>query len=266
MTGLEIALLLVGVMFLVGSFFASEKLSTSDIETVKKMSEKEIALILEKELGTAQERLGRQLDEKLEDSVDAFDVQTDREVNRKILAIGEYADSIREDIDKSLESMGKTHDEIVFMYDRLNDKQENITRMTRELQTMESAVRLLDDSISDKITKLHQEEEILSKAMQQRASAEPEGRESVEEALAEKIREEQIKEETAGEDGDQEKDPKEDAAAGESGETLRPENTREEILALSQQGYSEIEIARRLGRGLGEVKLVLGLFNEVRES
>ena len=34
----------------------------------------------------------------------------------------------------------------------------------------------------------------------------------------------------------------------------------DEILTLQEQGYSEVEIAKRLGIGLGEVKLVLGVF------
>ena len=34
------------------------------------------------------------------------------------------------------------------------------------------------------------------------------------------------------------------------------------ILELHRQGASEIEIAKELGLGVGEVKLVLGLFRE----
>lgn len=37
-------------------------------------------------------------------------------------------------------------------------------------------------------------------------------------------------------------------------------NHNERILALHQQGLSNVEIARELGLGLGEVKLVIGLF------
>ena len=35
-----------------------------------------------------------------------------------------------------------------------------------------------------------------------------------------------------------------------------------EILQLYKEGVSEVEIAKKLGRGLGEIKLVLGLFGE----
>jgi hypothetical protein len=34
----------------------------------------------------------------------------------------------------------------------------------------------------------------------------------------------------------------------------------DQVLALHQNGVSDVEIARKLGRGLGEVKLVIGLY------
>ena len=46
-------------------------------------------------------------------------------------------------------------------------------------------------------------------------------------------------------------------------ETVQQEsNHNAAILELHRQGASEIEIAKELGLGVGEVKLVLGLFRE----
>jgi DNA-binding NarL/FixJ family response regulator len=39
-------------------------------------------------------------------------------------------------------------------------------------------------------------------------------------------------------------------------------NANADILKLFKAGYSEVEIAKKLGKGLGEIKLVLGLFNK----
>ena len=36
----------------------------------------------------------------------------------------------------------------------------------------------------------------------------------------------------------------------------------QEILSLFNEGMTEVDIAKKLGRGLGEIKLVLGLFSE----
>ena len=40
------------------------------------------------------------------------------------------------------------------------------------------------------------------------------------------------------------------------------ENVNEKILRLHREGYSELEIAKQLEKGLPEIKLVLGLFGE----
>ena len=47
-------------------------------------------------------------------------------------------------------------------------------------------------------------------------------------------------------------------------EPALPSNTNKEILTLHDEGLSEIEIAKKLGKGLGEVKFVLGLYKEGR--
>ena len=40
------------------------------------------------------------------------------------------------------------------------------------------------------------------------------------------------------------------------------QNDNMEILTLHDEGLTEVEIAKKLGRGLGEVKFVLGLYQE----
>ena len=41
MTGIEITLLLIGIIFMIGSFFITEKLSGSDLNKVSEVSEEE---------------------------------------------------------------------------------------------------------------------------------------------------------------------------------------------------------------------------------
>ena len=53
MTGLEITLLLVGIVFMVGSFLITERLSGSELNKVSELSEDEIRRILERELTSA---------------------------------------------------------------------------------------------------------------------------------------------------------------------------------------------------------------------
>ena len=61
MTGLQIAMIVIGMVCLIGSFFVSEKLSKADLEEMKKMSEQEIKVILDARMQDA----SAQIDEKI---------------------------------------------------------------------------------------------------------------------------------------------------------------------------------------------------------
>ena len=56
MTGLQIAMIVIGMVCLIGSFFVSEKLSKADLEEMKKMSEQEIKVILDARMQTLRHR------------------------------------------------------------------------------------------------------------------------------------------------------------------------------------------------------------------
>lgn len=221
MTGLEIALVIVGVIFIAGSFLVSEKLSASDIKEIQQMGEKEVRLILEKELNAAESKIEDALEVQLEESVAKLETQSDKETNDKIMAISEYSDTV-------LDAMNKSHNEVMFMYSMLNDKQEALTQMTKDMQQMESELLALKEQIdvSPEIVaniEAQMPQEVVTEAP------------SMIEELQEHIQQEQVS------DSEQ-------------------ANVNDQILQLHQQGMSQIEIAKKLGKGLGEVKLVLGLF------
>ena len=58
----------------------------------------------------------------------------------------------------------------------------------------------------------------------------------------------------------------EEAATGEMEEQPEQTNHNEKILALYSQGKSYVEIAKELGLGQGEVRLVVGLYKGVDTS
>ena len=140
MTGLEFGLLLIGALLVAASFFMTKKFSDSDIDELKKMSESQIKVILEKQLKEADGVIEAAIDSKMDQKMEELDVRSDKETNNKIKQISEYSDSV-------LDSMNKSHDEIMFMYDMLNEKQEKTTELIKNLQAMESEIRMLKDAI-----------------------------------------------------------------------------------------------------------------------
>ena len=115
------------------------------------------------------------------------------------------------------------------MYDMLNKKQEKITELTKQIEVMEDTLRALKDEIEEK-------EQIAFEPVEEINTPE-----------LESLKEEFIKKYDTNQN---EQEREEDG------------NANSEILALAKSGYSEIEIAKKLGLGLGEVKLVLGLFKK----
>lgn len=227
MTALQIILLVVGLVCIVGSFFVSEKLSSSDLEEMKKLSEQELKIILEKEMQGASDTIEERLQEKLDAIMEDLERKGDLETNQKIMAISEYSDTV-------LNSMNKSHDEIVFMYDMLGDKQEKVTELTKEIQMMESAILQMEQVLDEKISFVQEEAQKEIQISPEEIVIQAEQIVSMEDALQTQV------------------------AADVN--NAAADNAR--ILSLYQEGLSEVEIAKQLGRGLGEVKLVLGLFSE----
>lgn len=219
MTAVEIVLILVGIVFMVGSFFVTEKLSMKELNKIAELSEMEIKIITNKELSKVSGQIEEQAESVVADSIGRIERSMDKEANEKIMEIGEYSDTV-------LENMNKTHNEIMFLYSMLNDKHTELTELAGNLTELSGELGNLETKVKAEIEYVKSESDT----------------------------EEKNEQETAGETYS-------DAAAVET----EPENEdtgnhNERILELYKQGKSHVEIARELGLGLGEVKLVIELF------
>ena len=239
MTVLEITLLIIGLAFCIGSFFVSEKLSSKDKENLQKLTKEQIEEIIKDKMADAKVEMEDKLSATIDDAIEEMDRKTDKETNEKIMQISQYSDTVLESVDKS-------HKEVTFMYSMLNEKQQDTVDMTKKLSDLEDTLVALDSSIAKKLDLLRDREIEISEEKQkleqakiefEAQSTESKAAEPVSftEALAEKF----------------------------ADETVRPkQNDNLEILTLHDEGLSEVEIAKKLGRGLGEVKFVLGLYQE----
>lgn len=208
MTGVEIVLILVGIVMMVGSFMVTEKLSGKELDKISELSQNEIKRILEKKLENAKVSIEEQIDTAIDDSMNKVERGLDKETNEKMKAIGEYSDTI-------LEQMNKTHSEIMFLYSMLNDKQAELTELSGQIGRLAADV-----------------EQDMEEAKEAKEAKE----------------EMQVETETAEEP---------DSMTADEEEGF---NHNEKILELYKAGNSMVEIAKTLGLGLGEVKLVIGLF------
>ena len=130
MTTLEITLIIIGVVFLIGSFMVNDKLSHKDLDKIADMSAEEL-IITEKEVTAAKKDLSDALDEEITQKQDETKRSLEKEANSKIMAINEYSDTV-------LDSINKAHNEIMFLYSMLNDKHDELTRLSGDIDKASS--------------------------------------------------------------------------------------------------------------------------------
>ncbi len=238
MTGVEITLLIIGLIFLLGSFLVHDKLSQKDIDQIAKMSETEMQVIVEKELKDASSKVEEAISGTLDTSMEETKREMEKTTNQKIMAISEYSDTV-------LENMNKTHNEIVFLYNMLNDKHTELTNMAGQLQQFTENIKTTEHEALRRIQETAEELQI--KMQYSAAAPQP---------AAPAAGMPDPEPEEAG-DGV----PEAPLPAAEDPES----NKNAWILSLHQQGMSDVDIAKELGCGLGEVKLVIGLFKGEKE-
>ena len=124
MTTMEIALLVVGVIIFVISFLMPdipEKKTQKDIAAEKE----EVKRLVEQEVDSMKLRVHEATNDSVEYAVDKAERSLEKVSNEKIMAVNEYAGTI-------LEEINKNHQEVMFLYDMLRDKQEDLTNTVRK--------------------------------------------------------------------------------------------------------------------------------------
>ena len=246
MTMIEIILLLVGCVFMIGSFFISEKLSSSELNKIAELSEDELKKIIEREVNNAGTQMDEVIEQKIEEAGEQAERAMEKESNEQIMQIHEYSETV-------MESMKKTHDEIMFLYSMLNDKHTEMTSMTGDLQRLAADIRNLQENLSAKagtsIRKPAAESHVVQQTeMKQNAVVQP---------MTETI-DVQPEPEVQVNRFQEIQEPEQKTEKPETADAQGMSNDM--ILKLYEQGLSKVEIAKQLGRGLGEVNLVIELY------
>lgn len=333
MTTLEILLLILGAVIFIASFIVPESKSELDAAD-KQLTQEKLQELLQEEMKNVRSQVADAVDETIHYSMEKTERGLERLTNEKMTAVSEYAQTVLEDIHKN-------HEEVMFLYDMLNDKHENLKETATEVSmaVKEASARVseldaaraaepeidpdqpiesvMEDARTGKpiveenfepislsgIEKLKRREDslhemdkaaesVVKKAIAQSPVIPKEKKPAPAEEKDEKPAEPAVKTEEkpvakpAAEPAKKEKPakqaeskPKKTAKAKteakpqqtqESGDialSLQPitdsSNKNERVLALHKQGKSNVAIAKELGLGVGEVKLIIDLFKEM---
>lgn len=220
MTGIEITLILIGIVFIFASFFMQEKLTHKEMGEIAGLSEKQLNMIVERQLKNANGQIEDAIDEIADESLEIAKRAMEKETNEKIMAISEYSNTV-------IEAMNKTHNEVLFLYNMLDDKHKELTELATNLQQFSETMKTTEHDVL---------QNLVDAARNIEQKTDPQTRMEMQSEITEA--EETVEEEDMG-------------------------NHNERILELRQQGLTDVQIARQLGLGLGEVRLVIGLYKGV---
>lgn len=124
MSATEIILIVIGVaVFLLGYLMPARK---KDIdEEVQLISEDEVRKLVAAEEEHVKDKIADIVDETVNYSIEKAERAMERITNEKIMEVNEYSDTV-------LEEINKNHKEVVFLYDMLNDKHDNLMSSINE--------------------------------------------------------------------------------------------------------------------------------------
>jgi len=220
---LSVCLILIGIAAIVVSYFISDRVAE------ERMKQKTEELIMSTE---SQELIRRRTRETVEDVLGTLSeditANVERELgrmsNEKIMAVHDYSETVLGEINKS-------HNEVMFLYSMLDEKDKEVKQTAAELN------------------------DVLKTAGRANVKSSTDNRQS------EGIDTADLVSDMSGGENQTSGIPGEPAEVSDNDATKNiNDNSRETILRLSSEGYSNVEIAKQLKMGVGEVQLVVGLF------
>ena len=202
MTVLEIFMIIIGLVVVVLSFIFSEQLqSKNDSQSSSEVFDNKIDVrSISKE--ALKEQVEEEVDNYVEDTIEKTEAAIDKIMNEKISTIHEFSSDV-------LIEIKKNHEEVLFLYNMLTDKEKVVKNTVKDVEAVKVSLK-----------KIKVEPEVIK----------PEKTGSIKAATVKALT-----------------------------------NNNDMILALFEKGKSNIEIAKELGLGIGEVRLVIDLFKTRNE-
>ena len=218
MGAMEVFLIITAVIVIAVSFCIKEKSDKNEDE--KKSGQDEVKAVTQEMI---KEEIQNQLAMISDDMLENTEAKLDKIANQKIMAVGNYSEDVLKNIEEN-------HNEVMFLYNMLNDKETTLKNTVRDIEAVKVSVRKMADNVENDV-----------QAWENEIKFSPE-----EETVPAEDKEERPSQEAVPEMEDAEEEDK--------------RSNKEKILELYRQGKSNIEIAKQLNLGVGEVNLVLGLF------
>ena len=226
MTPMEITLLIIGVIIFCMSFIIKDKNEGSAAPIDEEMLRDEVRRVTDREYDSMSLKVKEATDGAVEYAMEKSERALEKISNEKIMALSEYSNTIMDEINKS-------HKEVMFLYDMLTDKQTDLKNTVRKAEATAKEVNDAEKKASGRGKKNRKKEE-----------------------AEEVFNELKPAEEINVEQEEERKLPL--RAIGPNDE--EQDNNNDKIIELHKRGRTNVEIAKELNLGVGEVTLVIDLF------
>ena len=134
----EIVLIIAGAVICILGYLMPSRKEDVDETLQQLISEDEIRKVVDKEIEDAKTHIVNVVDETITYAMEKTERSMERVTNEKIMAVNEYSDTV-------LEEINKNHKEVLFLYDMLNDKHDNlkntVSEATRTAEEIKQTVR-----------------------------------------------------------------------------------------------------------------------------
>lgn len=285
MTVAEVIILIIGAILFTLSFFIPDRGSNVELnEASEEAARNAVRDAVDEEIKRVKISIDEATEETIADNKDKMERYMDRLTNEKMMAVNEYSDTV-------LEQIHKDHQEAVFLYDMIDSKYSQVKSAAAEINQLEKNVRRLSSEIpatpAAAPAQAPKEQPLqtpvkpaqVTEPVKAKAEPKPEVVEMEAPAKDESVKEAPAKEAPAKKPAPKKEKPAKNfepieakiiEAPAEDTDAAGIElmfdsdsnsmNNNDRILALHKEGKSNMAIAKELGLGVGEVKLVIDLF------
>lgn len=278
MTGLEVSLIIIGILCICVSFFVSRRSSAEAVETPASGARPAAEVWTEKDEQIVRQRMQELMQEMQAEYIEEAKGEMGRLCNEKIMAVDEFAGPI-------LEKINNNHQEVVFMYNMLNEKQKELRTLMAERPEKDNAAAPSSGIKAEAVKKQTERTENTASAGKKLPGPEANAASALEKMAVSQAASLQGAQKTAVQTGlsqvknSASKKAAHRASAGSANHTktktvLPPESAAVEPAAVGQrsedvnlqiqkmhkEGKSILEISKALDIGQGEVKLIIALY------
>ncbi|MCR4802228.1 MAG: hypothetical protein K5895_04395 [Lachnospiraceae bacterium] len=277
---IQLLMLGIGLIVIFLSIIITDRHAGNTFEDGKEaVDEQFVRRILRENEDAIKDRMSEILDGQATELVEKADEQLAHISNEKIMAVNDFSEQLIDKIEQN-------HKEVVFLYDMLNAKEEEMKEFVQEINKSKVVLEELANKELEK-QKMIQHKRIQKELEKQLRKEKERERQKIDLAQHGMLVEEDKEEESLSIEENVSVAPKvvtqmtsleqeveankeelasinDEQTEVENNTTSNDDNQNQVILDLYNEGKSIMEIAKVLGRGQGEVKLVIDLYQGAR--